>query len=93
MTLAQAELMEAAGRARQRDTLADEVDRLPFEQRELYDAAGGLEGLLHQYRATDTARAFLTAGGALTESEQIGQEPAPGKRTISQAVHSPNWRR
>lgn len=87
VTLAQAELIEAAGRARQRDTLSEAVNSLPAEQRELYDAAGGLEGLLRQYRATDNARAFLTAGGGITESELLGQDPSPGERLIAQSVH------
>jgi len=87
VTLAQAELIEAVERARQRGTLADAVAGLPPEQRELYEAAGGLEGLLRQYQATDTARAFLTAGGALTDSELNGQEPAPGERYMADAAH------
>jgi integrase len=46
VALAHAELIEAVNRARRGDTLADAVAALPSEQREAYDAAGGLEGLL-----------------------------------------------
>lgn len=46
VTLMQAELIEAADAARQRDTLAETIAALPPEQREAFDAAGGLEGLL-----------------------------------------------
>lgn len=54
VTLAQAELIEAAATARQRDTLAETVATLPPEQRDAFHAAGGLEGLISAHMR-DTA--------------------------------------
>ncbi len=87
VTKARAKIIEAVEQARQRDTLSEAVTALPPEQRELYEEAGGLEGLLQQYAASEKARAFLIAGGAVTESELQGRVPSSGERLVAEAVH------
>lgn len=87
VTLAQAELIEAVARARQRDSLYGLVAELPPDQSAAYEQAGGLEGLLRQYAATDKARAFMQAGGALTEAELKGETPTTGERAFANAAH------
>ncbi|MBU2960204.1 hypothetical protein KO516_05030 [Citreicella sp. C3M06] len=87
VTVAQAKLIEAVCRARQRDTLAEAVAALPPDQRELYEDAGGLSELIQRYGATDTARTFLRAGGALTERELDGEEASAVERLQADAAH------
>ncbi len=101
VTLEKARIIEAVQRARQRDTLSDAVEALPPDQRQLYDEAGGLEGLLRQYAAHDKARAFMTAGGAVIGSDTqvagvkvqdgrvylLPQVSSSGERTIAEAGH------
>ncbi|WP_167647625.1 DUF6538 domain-containing protein [Mameliella alba] len=87
VTLARAELIEAAGRARQRGSIDDVVAALPPEQREIFEEAGGLEGLLRQYTRADKARAFLQAGGGVTESELSSETPTVAERTMAGAAH------
>lgn len=87
VTLEKARLIEAVDRARQREAMSDAVAALPLEQRELFRDAGGLEGLLRRFHATATARTFLTAGGALTESELSGEAPGIGEAEYARDVH------
>ena len=62
VTVARAEMirqMEEVGRAAD---INARLAELPADQREIYDRAGGLEGLLTAFQRTQTARAFMLAG-------------------------------
>lgn len=62
MIVARAEMirqMEEVGRA---TNINARLAELPADQRELYEQAGGLKGLLTAFQRTQTARAFMLAG-------------------------------
>lgn len=78
VTLAQAELIEAANTARQRDTMAETVAALPPEQREAFNAAGGLEGLIAAHMR-DTA--WLASAHA-TPPAEVPADATPYERWV-----------
>lgn len=84
--LAQARFIELAQGARQLEVLNEAVAKLPPDQRALFDEAGSVSRLQEQFDRTDKARAFLMAGGALTESDQqIGTvKEAPERVSVPQ---------
>lgn len=83
--LAKGELINAVARARQGETLKEAVAALPADQRAVYEEAGGLSGLLSSFTRSDTARAFLMAGGGVTDAELRGEVPSRTERKLAEA--------
>lgn len=92
----QAELYEAAQHARKRELLAEALADLPPDQRAVFDEAGSVSRLRAQFDRTATARAFMIAGGAVTESDlmavdtsdTITQTPNAMERALAEAAHN-----
>ncbi|QFT80909.1 hypothetical protein FIU89_09840 [Roseovarius sp. THAF27] len=76
VTLAKARFIEQAEELQRRAALAEAFDSLPPDQRAIFDEAGDVKRLRKQFSRADTARAFLVAGGSLTESDLRGDEPS-----------------
>lgn len=76
VTLAKAEFIEQAEELKRRAVLAEAFDSLPSDQRAIFDEAGSVKALRAQFFRSSTARAFLVAGGALTEHDLGDGEPS-----------------
>ena len=101
VTLAKAELIETAQARVSAGQLAEAIAALPPDQKARLDDAGGVIGLRQRFQKAAKAKAFLIAGGALTESDltptdEVGngdrEEIAPAKasadeRVIAEATH------
>ncbi|MBY5974498.1 phage integrase SAM-like domain-containing protein [Ferrimonas balearica] len=80
VTLAKARFIQQAEELERRATLAEAFESLPPDQRAIFDEAGSVEALRAQHERSAIARAFLVAGGALTEEDLATDAPTTFER-------------
>jgi integrase len=83
VTKAKADFILQSEELNRRATLATAFATLPPDQRAIFEEAGSAERLRAQYDRSATARAFLVAGGAITDME----DPTISQRGIAEAIH------
>jgi integrase len=87
VTLARARMLQQEEEISRAADINARLDELPADQRELYERAGGLEGLLTAFQRTQTARAFMLAGDPSITLDTDEPDPDPLEMEVRTAEH------